>query len=62
MAFQVSLLKGGCTELMILRSVVNFDSEQNAWQVDFRNLFPKNDNFVSRFLEALIRGFSAWMF
>ena len=32
---QVSLLKGGCTELMILRSVVNFDSEQNAWQVDF---------------------------
>ena len=31
---QVSLLKGGCTELMILRSVVNFDSEQNAWQVE----------------------------
>ena len=31
---QVSLLKGGCTELMILRSVVNFDSEKNAWQVE----------------------------
>jgi len=30
---QVCLLKGGCTELMILRSVVNFDSEQNAWQI-----------------------------
>ena len=30
----MSLLKGGCTELMILRSVVNFDSEQNAWQVE----------------------------
>ena len=33
LVLQVSLLKGGCTELMILRSVVNFDSEQNAWQV-----------------------------
>ena len=32
---QVALLKGGCTELMILRSVVNFDSEQNAWQVQY---------------------------
>ena len=34
LVLQVSLLKGGCTELMILRSVVNFDSEQNAWQVE----------------------------
>jgi len=30
---QVSLLKGGCTELMILRSVINFDSEQKGWQI-----------------------------
>ena len=34
LGLQVCLLKGGCTELMILRSVVNFDSEQNAWQVE----------------------------
>jgi len=30
---QVSLLKGGCIELMILRSVINFDLEKNAWQI-----------------------------
>ena len=30
---QVALLKGGCIELMVLRSVMNYDTEKHAWQV-----------------------------
>jgi nuclear receptor subfamily 1 group I len=30
---QIALLKGGCTELMILRSVINYDPENNSWRV-----------------------------
>ena len=30
---QVSLLKGGCIELMVLRSVMNYDTEKHTWQV-----------------------------
>ncbi len=30
---QIALLKGGCTELMILRSVINYDPEKNSWRV-----------------------------
>lgn len=29
---QIALLKGGCTELMILRSVMSYDSEKECWQ------------------------------
>lgn len=29
---QIALLKGGCTELMILRSVMTFNPENNCWQ------------------------------
>lgn len=30
---QVALLKGGCTEMMILRSAMQYDSTQAKWQV-----------------------------
>ncbi len=33
---QVALLKGGCTELMILRSVLNYNPDKNSWQVNIR--------------------------
>ncbi|XP_076345817.1 nuclear hormone receptor HR96-like [Tachypleus tridentatus] len=29
---QISLLKGGCTELMLLRSVMTYDPEKDCWQ------------------------------
>ena len=32
-ADQIALLKGGCTELMILRSVINYDPDKNSWRV-----------------------------
>ena len=32
-ADQIALLKGGCTELMILRSVLNYDPDKNSWRV-----------------------------
>ena len=32
-ADQIALLKGGCTELMILRSVFNYDPDKNSWRV-----------------------------
>lgn len=30
---QIALLKGGCTELMILRSVTTYDIDNNSWNV-----------------------------
>lgn len=30
---QVALLKGGCTEMMILRSVMNYDSSKQTWKI-----------------------------
>lgn len=30
---QVALLKGGCTEMMILRSAMTYDSDRGSWQV-----------------------------
>ena len=33
---QVALLKGGCIELMVLRSVMNYDTEKQTWQVRTR--------------------------
>jgi nuclear receptor subfamily 1 group I len=35
---QIALLKGGCTELMILRSVMTYDPEANSWKVKNVNL------------------------
>merc|ERR1712241_1301099 len=32
-ADQIALLKGGCTELMILRSVINYDPDKNSWRL-----------------------------
>lgn len=31
---QLSLLKQGCTQMMLLRSVINFDPEKNSWKVN----------------------------
>ncbi|TRY77053.1 hypothetical protein TCAL_07089, partial [Tigriopus californicus] len=30
---QIALLKGGCTELMILRSVINYNPDKNSWRI-----------------------------
>lgn len=30
---QVALLKGGCTEMMILRSCMNYDMNKQSWKV-----------------------------
>ncbi|KZC05898.1 Nuclear hormone receptor HR96 [Dufourea novaeangliae] len=30
---QIALLKGGCTEMMILRSAINYDAEKNMWWI-----------------------------
>lgn len=30
---QIALLKGGCTELMILRSVMSYDADKGCWKV-----------------------------
>lgn len=30
---QVALLKGGCTEMMILRSAMNYDMTKQTWKV-----------------------------
>ena len=38
---QVALLKGGCIELMVLRSVMNYDTEKQTWQVIVR-VFRRN--------------------
>lgn len=37
---QVALLKGGCTEMMIMRSVIIYDNDRGAWKVNakFTNL------------------------
>ncbi|XP_034114259.1 nuclear hormone receptor HR96 [Drosophila albomicans] len=32
---QVALLKGGCTEMMIMRSVIIYDNDRAAWKVPF---------------------------
>ncbi|CAG7838579.1 unnamed protein product [Allacma fusca] len=35
---QVALLKGGCTEMMILRSVVSYDPDRDSWNIPHSNL------------------------
>lgn len=30
---QVALLKGGCTEMMILRSAMTYDCDRDTWKV-----------------------------
>ena len=39
---QIALLKGGCTELMVLKSVQQYDSEKNSWRVSSEGLFNLN--------------------
>lgn len=33
---QVGLLKGGCTEMMMLRSVMQYDSDKGSWKIPHR--------------------------
>jgi nuclear receptor subfamily 1 group I len=57
---QIALLKGGCTELMILRSVMSYDADKGCWKVrktlarSFYHFFiyiytKKNFFYVARF-------------
>lgn len=39
---QVALLKGGCTEMMILRSAMNYDVTKQTWKVIDRLLVLSN--------------------
>lgn len=34
---QIALLKGSCTEMMILRSVVTYDPDRDSWQIPHSN-------------------------
>lgn len=36
---QIALLKGGCTEMMILRSAVSYDPERDSWNVSLLEYF-----------------------
>lgn len=41
---QIALLKGGCTELMILRSVMSYNADKGCWTVRgiFQGLLLRN--------------------
>nr|AQN67832.1 hormone receptor 96 [Leptinotarsa decemlineata] len=63
---QVALLKGGCTEIMLLRSAMNYDSKKRTWQIphtteDFNvnvdilklakgNIYQEHEHFIKTFL------------
>lgn len=32
---QLALLKGGCTEMMILRSAINYDPDKDLWKIPY---------------------------
>lgn len=36
---QVALLKGGCIEMMLLRSAMQYDLDSDQWTVNFAILF-----------------------
>lgn len=46
---QVALLKGGCTEMMILRSAMNFDPTKQTWKVSSNlHRFDEMNVFIKR--------------
>jgi len=46
---QVALLKGGCTELMILRSAMTYDPDNATWKVrNFNDLFFNYKSWVKK--------------
>ncbi|KAG5873293.1 hypothetical protein JTB14_028408 [Gonioctena quinquepunctata] len=63
---QVALLKGGCTEIMLLRSAMNYDSKKRTWQIphtseNFKvdvdilklakgNIYQEHEHFIKTFL------------
>ena len=68
---QVALLKGGCMEMMFLRSVINFDPEKNGWQasIDNKNCYEDKPTLLKdtwKFFSAspkygcLERSLTAW--
>ena len=54
---QVALLKGGCIELMVLRSVMNYDTEKQTWQVRTIADDEKEYKLNIRFLPTPVSGF-----
>ena len=34
----MALLKGGCTQLMLLRAVMSFDPDNNSWRIPYSRL------------------------
>ena len=53
---QIALLKGGCTELMILRSIISYNPEKNSWSVSSKINFAITD--ISSDLVIIIRQLS----
>ncbi|CAH0554438.1 unnamed protein product [Brassicogethes aeneus] len=61
---QVALLKGGCTEIMILRSAINYDAKRQTWKIPHSqdvnvnvdilklakgNMYQEHDKFIKTF-------------
>lgn len=62
---QVALLKGGCTEIMILRSAINYDAKKQTWKIPHSqeemnlnvdvlklakgNMYQEHDRFIKTF-------------
>lgn len=51
---QLALLKAGCTEMMILRSAMNYDVSKQLWKVVFNQLMWKINNTLKQIYSYLI--------
>lgn len=47
---QVALLKGGCTEMMIMRSVMTYDDDRNTWKVFKICFYLKNIQSLHKYI------------
>ena len=63
---QIALLKGGCTELMILRSIISYNPEKNSWSVSINKIldlfytdFQKTKHCDAKFTIILTNFFTA---
>ena len=52
---QIALLKGGCTELMILRSIISYNPEKNSWSVSI--IEDENDTIFHIFRHSLLQSY-----
>ena len=50
---QIALLKDGCTEVMILKGVVQFDPFKNSWKVNYFEFLINMEKNFSHFFQYL---------